>query len=60
MTYKQLLEELQQLPPECLEDTATVYDSYTDEYTAIVDTDVANEEFCDVLDQGHFYLILKA
>ena len=60
MTYKQLLEQLQQLSPERLEDTVTVYDSYTDEYTASIDTNVANEEFCDVLDQGHFYLILKA
>ena len=60
MTYKELLEQLQNLPQERLEDTVTVFDSYTDEYTAIIDTDVANEEFCDVLDQGHFYLIMKA
>jgi hypothetical protein len=60
MTYKELLEQLQNLPQERLDDTVTVFDSYTDEYTAIIDTDVANEEFCDVLDQGHFYLIMKA
>ena len=60
MSYKELLEQLQNLPQERLEDTVTVFDSYTDEYTAIIDTDVANEEFCDVLDQGHFYLIMKA
>ena len=60
MSYKELLEQLQNLPQERLDDTVTVFDSYTDEYTAIIDTDVANEEFCDVLDPGHFYLIMKA
>ena len=60
MTYKQLLEQLQQLPEERLEDTVTVYDTHTDEYVAAIDTDKATEEFCDVLDPGHFYLILKA
>ncbi len=60
MSYKELLEQLQNIPQEHLDDTVTVFDSYTDEYTAIIDTDVANEEFCDVLDPGHFYLIMKA
>jgi len=60
MTYKDLLEELQKLDEKELEQTATVYDSYTDEYTAIIDTDRANEEFCDVLDEGHLYMIMKA
>jgi hypothetical protein len=59
MTYKDLLEELQNMDEKQLEETVTVYDSYTDEYTAVVDTDKATEEFCDVLDEGHTYLILK-
>jgi hypothetical protein len=59
MTYKDLLEELQNMDEKQLEETVTVYDTYTDEYTAVIDVDRANEQFCDVLDEGHTYLILK-
>ena len=60
MTYKQLLEELQQLPPERLEDTVTVHDPYEFEFIAVVHSRTAEEEYCDVIDPGHFYLVLKA
>ena len=60
MTYQQLLEQLQSLPPERLADTVTVLDPYTEEFTAIIDTDVINEEIYDQLDPDHFYLIMKA
>jgi len=60
MTYKELLEELQQLDPARLEDTVTVYDPYQDEMIAVVYTHEAEEDDCDVLDPGHFYLVLKA
>ncbi len=60
MTYKQLLQQLQQLSPERLEDTVTVHDPYEDEMIAVVHTETAEEDDCDVLDPGHFYLILKA
>ena len=60
MTYKQLLEQLQQLDPARLEDTVTVHDPYEDEMIAVVYTGVAEEDDCDVIDPGHFYLVLKA
>lgn len=58
MTYKELLEQLQQLSPERLEDTVTVHDPYQDEYIAVVHTATTTET--DVLDENHFYLVLKA
>ena len=60
MTYKELLEQLQQLPSENLDDTVTVYDSYEDQMIAVVHAETAGEDDCDVLDPGHFYLVLKA
>ena len=60
MTYKELLEQLQQLPSGNLDDTATVYDSYEDQMIAVVHAETAEEDDCDVLDPGHFYLVLKA
>ena len=60
MTYKELIEQLQQLPPERLEDTVTVHDPYEDEMIAAVHAETATEDDIDVLDPGHFYLVLKA
>jgi len=60
MTYKELLEQLQQLPSGNLDDTVTVYDSYEDQMIAVVHTETAEEDDCDVLDPVHFYLVLKA
>ncbi len=60
MTYKELLEQLQQLDPARLEDTVTVHEPYQDEMIAVVYTATAEEDDCDVLDPGHFYLVLKA
>lgn len=60
MTYKELLEQLQNLPQERLEDTVTVHDPYQDEMIAVVHAETAEEDDCDVLDPGHFYLVLKA
>jgi hypothetical protein len=60
MTYQQLLEQLQQLPQERLQDTVTVLDPYESEYIAVFDTNTADPAVNDVLDEGHFFLILKA
>jgi hypothetical protein len=60
MTYKDLLEELQQMDPERLNDTVTVYDPYQDEMIAVIHTHEAEEDDTDVLDPGHLYLVLKA
>jgi hypothetical protein len=58
MNYKQLIEKLNTLPPERLEDTVTVYDETRDEFLPVVDSEIANPDTIDVLDEGHFYLII--
>ena len=61
MTYKELLEDLKQLPEERLDDVVSVMDPYTSEITAIVHTRVAEEGWDDgVIDIGHLYLVMKA
>jgi hypothetical protein len=60
MTYLELKQRLDQLPPGRLDDTVTVYDPYEDEYIAVVGTDVCDEADNDVIDHNHLYLILKA
>ena len=63
MTYKQLLENLQQIPPERLNDDVTVWDYWTNEFTPVAKL-VQNKRRSghldtDVLDYGHFVLELK-
>lgn len=54
MTYQELLKQLQDLSPEQLNQTVTVFFEY-DEYYPVVETDVTNED--DTLDAGHFILV---
>ena len=58
MTYGELLDQLITLNAEQLQQTVTVHDPYEDEYIAVVHTATTNE--ADVLDEDHFYLVLKA
>lgn len=58
MTYKELLDQLMMLSEEQLEQTVTVHEPYEDEYIAVVHTATTSE--ADVLDENHFYLVLKA
>ena len=58
MTYKELLDQLMMLNEEQLEQTVTVHEPYEDEYIAVVHTATTND--ADVLDEDHFYLVLKA
>lgn len=58
MTYKDLLNQLMMLSEEQLEQTVTVHEPYEDEYIAVVHTATTSE--ADVLDENHFYLVLKA
>jgi hypothetical protein len=60
MTYKDLLLALNQLNEEQLNHTVTIFDPYTDEFTAVVHTGFSDEKDNDVLDPDHFYLVLKA
>lgn len=59
MTYKELLEELQQLSEKRLKDTITVFDPYTEEYTACIDIGVAVEDEKSP-DPGRLVLVMKA
>lgn len=58
MTYQQLLDQIMMLSEEQLQQTVTVHDPYQDEYIAVVHTATTSE--ADVLDEDHFYLVLKA
>ena len=58
MTYKELLDQLMMLDDEQLGQTVTVHEPYQDEYIAVVHTATTSE--ADVLDENHFYLVLKA
>ena len=46
------------LTEEQLGQTVTVHEPYEDEYIAVVHTATTSE--ADVLDEDHFYLVLKA
>jgi hypothetical protein len=69
MTYKELLEKLQQLPPERLNDDVTVWvntflvtDYWADEFVPVaklVENKQGSLPDTDVLDYGHFVLELK-
>ena len=57
-TYRELLQQLQTLPPERLDDTATVYVTGVDEFYPVMKTEVATSSDNDVLDEGHFFLVI--
>ena len=58
MTYKELLNQLMMLDDDQINQTVTIHDPYEDEYIAVVHTATTSE--ADVLDENHFYLVLKA
>jgi hypothetical protein len=63
MTYKQLLEKLQNLPADRLNDTVTVWNVWEDEFTSVSGV-ARNKEGSDtldtdVLDYGHIVLELN-
>lgn len=57
MTYAELLQVLQNLDPERLSDTVTVYDEEEDEYFGATGCVVTKET--DVLDENHLFLTIK-
>lgn len=60
LTYEQLLERLQALPPERLADNVSVVILGDDEVFPATDTDVvkAGSDLDGVLDVGHFYIVI--
>ena len=63
MTYKRLIEKLQLLPPERLNDTVTVWNVWTDEFTPVCGLNENKEGSkifdTNVLDYGHAVLELS-
>jgi len=63
MTYKQLLDKLQKLPADRLNDTVTVWNAWTDEFTPVCGAPLnkkGSEKLeTDVLDYGHIVLELN-
>ncbi len=57
ITYRELMKRLQALPPERLDDTATIFLLDTDEFHPVHDTEIASDKQ-DVLDPGHFFLLV--
>jgi hypothetical protein len=57
MTYKELLDQLMMLDEEQINQTVTVYEPYEEEFIAVVHTATTSE--ADVLDENHFYLVMK-
>jgi hypothetical protein len=60
MTYAELLNALYELPKDRLEDTVTVYDPDRDDFCGVNHTGISITDKNDVLDHGHFYLVLKS
>lgn len=55
MTYAELLALLNTLSPEQLNQSVTVYDSGTDEYTGAIKAFITDEDV-DVVDEGHLVI----
>jgi hypothetical protein len=60
MTYAQLIEALGTIPFDRLNDTVTVYDPDRGDFSGVNHSEVATEKDNDVLDKGHFYLVLNS
>lgn len=58
MTYKELKVKLSKLSADQLTDTVTVYDPYTEDFTAVTGSAINDSD--DILHKNHFYLELKA
>ena len=60
MTYRELLEELEELDDNRLDDDVAAHLIETDEFYPVHSVCVAVEDECDVLDQGHLILAVVA
>lgn len=57
LTFRELLDRLNDLPEDYLDKDATVYDSQNDEFHGITDTQMTTED--DVLDAWHPYFVFN-
>lgn len=60
MTYAELALAIQEMSPEQLNQTVTVYVREADEFYGLVEDYplVESDDDCDVLDSGHKYLVI--
>ena len=59
MTYKNLLEKLQNLPKDRLNDTVAVYNASTGEFLSVYDSDVTTAVATDIVPEDTFYLVVQ-
>jgi hypothetical protein len=58
-SYRKLKNELNRLTDEQLDQDATIYDSDDNEFYPVKDHDLADETVQGVLDNGHYFLVIK-
>lgn len=59
MTYRELLQELQKLSDEKLDQDVTINLTGMSEYLPLTGFAFAVESECDVVDEGHFLLVVE-
>jgi hypothetical protein len=59
MTYKALLEKLQNLPQDRLNDTVAVYNASTGDFLSVYDSDVSTDVATDIIPADTFYLVVQ-
>ena len=57
LTYRSLMEHLQEMDNDRLEDNVTVFDTEGDEFLPAIKLETTKEE-CDVLDEGHLVIVI--
>lgn len=58
LTYRNLLKGLKAMTPEQLDQTATIFVKDSDEFFPVCQAKAALAHETDVLDEGHFYLVI--
>lgn len=58
LTYKELLDILNEMPEDDLNKTVTVYKMKSDEYFGVVHVGITTSQ-CDVLDENHLLLAIE-
>lgn len=59
LTYRQLLQKLNELRPHQLDCNVTVYIPRVEEYYPVESFKLATSVHCDVLDAGHPYMVVQ-
>lgn len=57
LTYRNLVEHLQEMDEARLEDNVTIFDTEGDEFLPAIKLETTKEE-CDVLHEGHLVIVI--